>query len=135
MSANGKNGVTPAYEDKVQVANKITFFARQERERTILLKPFVGSEGREKDVKIIEFAERLQNMPGETEILKLKNMALDKEFYDLVAMALDMDDPAGREWLEKNMNLLGWFDAFKAAVDYRMAGSVWRADVQEALGK
>lgn len=134
MGTNGKNGYTPAYDDKLTVANKITFFARTERERTILMRPFVGETGMEKDIRIIEFAEKLDQMEG-TEMAKLKTLARDPDFKEIVSMALGMEDGQDRQWLEENFNLMAWFDAFKAAVDYRMSGSVWRPDVQEALGK
>lgn len=133
-STNGHNGITPAYEDKLPVANKITFFARTDREYTVLMQPFVGEEGMDKDIAIIEFAERLDSLEG-TEMGKLKILAKDPEFKKIVAMALGMDNEEDWAWLNQNFNLMSWFDAFKAAVDYRMAGSVWRKDVQEALGK
>lgn len=135
MGTNGKNGYTAAYDDKLPVANKITFFAHDsERERTILMQPFVGEEGMEKDIRIIEFAERLYKSEG-GELALLKELAKDPEFKDMVSMALGMDSPEDRAWLDANFNLMSWFDALKAAIDYRMAGSVWRPDVQAALGK
>lgn len=134
----GKPEPVPGYDDAVPVANKITFFPHEEREKVVLMHGHVGKAGREKDLGLISYFEQYQSVlagEGGDEMAALNKMGQDPGFFLMISEALDMTAPEDNKWLDKNLTLFQWFEAFQEAMSFRMQGCIWRPDVEEALGK
>lgn len=122
---------TPEYEDTVQVANKITFAPKTEREVTILLADHVGREGRRKDAEIISFMSSLSEDMNELELMA--KFADDDQFLHILSLACDLDDEEGQTILEKS-TLFDLALAFRKAISFR-TGQIQREDVNTAEKK
>ena len=129
-SKNGKNGITPAYEDKVMVKNKINKIKKTDMERTILMHPHVGKEGRKKDMRMVNFVQAYRSETGRG--IDLFRMMNDDEAYIIIAEAADMEEDF--EWLDESLTFSGWVALAERVLEYRQLGEEI-FDFEDALKK
>jgi hypothetical protein len=135
--------ITPAYEDEIPVANKVTIAPHTNHERTILLKVPAGRENRKKTAQLLPFIveiERLRPKEGEANLAAMAEMIesiwgenSDKFEEEILPFALQMDLQKDQKYLDK-LTLMEVFEAFLSAAMFIVSGG--RTDeAVEALKK
>jgi hypothetical protein len=142
--------ITPAYEDEIPVANKVTIAPHTDHERTILLKVPAGRENRKKTAQLLPFIvdiERLrpqkdEDGEGESQVNLAAMAAMidslwgensDKFEDEILPFALQMDLQKDQKYLDK-LTLMEAFEAFLTASMFHISGG--RTDeAVEALKK
>jgi hypothetical protein len=112
--------LTPVYEDidneKPVPLNKITLAPKTDRESTYLLKPHVGTDGRNKDAEIFKYLGKFSEFEDQTAAF---NFAMgDSNFQDIAIQALDLDDDWNEGILGK-IQLMDLFEGFMDAISFR----------------
>lgn len=108
--------LTPEYEDKIPVANKVTIAPKTEWEKTILLERPKGRENRVKVAKIMPFVTRFEEFVEESDddLSDIQRRRRNARFMtvmaevwaepnfeeEIVPFVLNLDDEPGRRYLE-----------------------------------
>ena len=134
-SKNGATAdLTPVYIDRAMdiiIPNKVTLAPGDpDREKTILLQPHVGEEGRKKDTDILEFLDRMRKAQGDDADDMSFFTQHQEELYRVAAKALDLSV----EELKNSYTLFETAQGFMAAMSYRSGQSAQEA-VQAAIKK
>lgn len=141
--------LTPEYEDKIPVANKVTIAPKTEWEKTLLLRRPTGRANRVKVAKVMPHVARFQEFADEDETLlseaerrrrNARFMTVMAEIWaepgfeeEIVPFVLGLDDEPGQRYLE-NLEFTDLMGPVMKAIMYVSSRENTEA-LQEALKK